>query len=443
MNSKLKKFLIIIFWVAVWAGIAAIVGHSIILAGPVDVIQSASQIIVKADFWLTIAYSFLHIAIGFFVACVLGCLFGILSYKFKTVYEFIHPLMQLMKSAPIVCFIVLLLVWFSEFYVDIVTVIIAVTPVFFFAIYESCNSRNQDTYNILKLYKVSPLLIWRIFEWPSALPYFNQAAKTGIGLSWKSAVTAQMIGAVAYTIGQGVYVSKLQLDSAQLLLWMFVVVILAWVCEKIILAVIKYLSKISKDKSFKIKQDFEVDKPCANLFVTDISKSYENKQVLDNFTFKFEAGKHYLISGHTGSGKTTLINIILGLIEPDHGEVFIDEYKPRTFSASFQVNTLIEHLTVNQNISIVSGKQYSSNLIDGNLFTKDLSGGMKRCAEIERAIISDSQIVILDEPFAGLDEKTKNEAIKFIQNRLNNRTLIIISHEEEDAKLLDCEIIKV
>ena len=165
--------------------------------------------------------------------------------------------------------------------------------------------------------------------------------------------------------------------------------------------------------------------------------------MLDNFTFKFEAGKHYLISGPTGSGKTTLINIILDLITPDHGEVFIDEYKPRTFSASFQVNTLIEHLTVNQNISIVSGKQYSSNLVDGDLLTKDLSGGMKRCAEIERAIISDSQIVILDEPFAGLDEKTKNRAIKFMQNKLNNRTLIIISHEEEDSKLLDCEIIKV
>lgn len=443
MNSKLKKFLIIIFWVAIWAGIAAIVGHSIILAGPVDVLQSASQIIIKIDFWVTIAYSFLHIAVGFFIACIIGCLFGVLSYKFKTIYEFIHPIMQLLKSAPLVCFIVLLLVWFSEFYVDIVTVIIAVTPVFFFAIYESCNSRNQDTYNILKLYKVSPLLIWRIFEWPSALPYFNQAAKTGIGLSWKSAVTAQMIGAVAYTIGQSVYVSKLQLDSAQLLLWMFVVVVLAWVCEKIILITIKYISKISKNKSFKINQNFEVDKPCANLFITDISKSYDNKQVLNNYTFKFESGKHYMITGPTGSGKTTLINIILGLTTPDHGEVFIDEYKPRTFSASFQVDTLIKHLTVNQNISIVSCKQYSSNLVDGNLYAKDLSGGMKRCAEIERAIVSDSQIVILDEPFTGLDDKTKHKAIEFIQNNLNNRTIIIISHEEEDAKLLNCEIVNI
>ena len=62
-----------------------------------------------------------------------------------------------MKTAPIVCFIVLLLVWVGVYLVDVVTVIIAVTPVFYFAIYEACKNRNRNIANMLKVYKVSSL----------------------------------------------------------------------------------------------------------------------------------------------------------------------------------------------------------------------------------------------------------------------------------------------
>lgn len=445
MRNKLKKVLIVIFWIALWAGIAAIISHPIILAGPIEVFNSASKIIITSDFWLTILISFLHIIIGFIIACILGTAFGILSYKFKTFYEFISPLMQLAKSAPIVCFIVLLLVWFGADIVDIITVIIAVTPVYFFAIYEACNNRNIKTHNMLKIYQVPYKLIFRVFEWPNALPYFNQATKTGIGLSWKSAVTAQMIGVVANTIGEGVYTSKMQLDSAQVLLWMFVVVILGWISEKIIISIIKFFTNKTyhKTKETKIKKYNEIDNPQANLIVANVTKSFGNKKVLNNFTQKIDSGSRILINGPTGSGKTTLINIILEIIKPDSGEIFIEQYKPRNFSVVFQENTLLDHLTVDENIYICSNKKSENNLVDGNILAKDLSGGMQRCAEIQRAIIADSQIVIMDEPFAGLDEITKSNAIEFINKNLNNRTLIIISHEQNDAKPLDCKVVKI
>lgn len=71
----------------------------------------------------------------------------------------------------------------------------------------------------------------------------------------------------------------------------------------------------------------------------------------------------------------------------------------------------------------------------------ELSGGMKRLVQIERAIIAKSQIVILDEPFTGLDEETKTKAIEYINNNLNNRILIISSHDTKDLKALKCEMI--
>ena len=146
----------------------------------------------------------------------------------------------------------------------------------------------------------------------------------------------------------------------------------------------------------------------AMIVVGNITKSYKNKKVLDNVTYKIDAGDRFALTGSTGSGKTTLINIILGIEDADSGEIFVKEYEPRTFSTVFQTNTLIENMTVKNNVEVISNNKIIGGLVDENLIASDLSGGMKRCAEIERAISADSQIVIMDEPFAGLDEKTKS-----------------------------------
>lgn len=442
MNKKLKKILIVIFWIVIWGLLALAIANPIILAGPIDVGKSLYENITNTDFWLTILSCFLRIGIGFAIACVLGCTLAYLSYKFKTFNDFVRPLIQLMKSAPIVCFIVLLLVWVGVFFVDVVTVIIAVVPVYYFAIYEACQNRNKDIANMLKVYKVPSVTKWRIFEWPSALPYFNQATQTGIGLSWKSGVTAQMIGAVGLTIGEKVFEAKLYLDSAQLLLWMFIVILLGWVCEKIIIAIIKAFTKSGQKKSLSVNHTNVEVTPAddAMIVVGNITKSYKNKKVLDNVTYKIDAGDRFALTGPTGSGKTTLINIILGIEDADSGEIFVKEYEPRTFSTVFQTNTLIDNMTVKNNVEVISKNKTIGGLVDKNLIAGDLSGGMKRCAEIERAISADSQIVIMDEPFAGLDDKTKDKAIAYIDKNLRGRTFLLITHDEEDAKKLRCLI---
>ena len=109
---------------------------------------------IEPFFWLTVGGSMLRILIGFIIACLSGCLLAIIGYRIPLVHDFISPVIQLMKSAPIVCIIVLLLVWFGVEIVDVVTVIIAVTPIFFFAIAEACQNRDKNIANMLKVHKV-------------------------------------------------------------------------------------------------------------------------------------------------------------------------------------------------------------------------------------------------------------------------------------------------
>lgn len=73
----------------------------------------------------------------------------------------------------------------------------------------------------------------------------------------------------------------------------------------------------------------------------------------------------------------------------------------------------------------------------------ELSGGMKRRVEIVRAVMAESDIVIMDEPFAGLDEVTKDNVINYIINNINNRIVIISTHDEEDVKKLRANVLFV
>lgn len=177
--------------------------------------------------------------------------------------------------------------------------------------------------------------------------------------------------------------------------------------------------------------------------VKNLCKSYEGRSVLENINLTFLDGGIYALMGASGRGKTTLLHILLGLIKPDGGT--ITGWEDKDFSAVFQENRLCEFLTAAENISIVQKEPASPeeiNAILAEILPKEsldqpvweYSGGMKRRAAIARALLSQSDILIMDEPFTGLDENTREHVIAFILKYRRGRTLIFSTHQEEDVK---------
>lgn len=198
------------------------------------------------------------------------------------------------------------------------------------------------------------------------------------------------------------------------------------------------------------------------LKLSDISKKYNDITVFDNANAEFTSSKITCIRGQSGAGKTTLLNIIMGVVKADKGMVeFVNDngqsVKPG-LSAVFQDCRLIEHLSPVINVKMVLKKNNSVGdvafavkgellkLLDKEALDKpcsELSGGMKRRVEIVRAVMAESDIVIMDEPFAGLDEVTKDSVINYIINNINNRIVIISTHDEEDIKKLRANVLFV
>ena len=108
---KVKKLLIILFWLVLWEVADRVVNNRIILCGPISIISSLINQITKSDFLSICGASFVRIALGFLLSFALGFLLAIAAYKFKLLKEFLEPVMTMLKTVPMVSFVIMLLIW--------------------------------------------------------------------------------------------------------------------------------------------------------------------------------------------------------------------------------------------------------------------------------------------------------------------------------------------
>ena len=183
--------------------------------------------------------------------------------------------------------------------------------------------------------------------------------------------------------------------------------------------------------------------------LTDINKSFGDKQVLENISMTFNKGIT-CIMGSSGRGKTTLAYIIAGLIPPDSGEVALSS--PTGISFMFQEDRLLEWENALQNVLFVTKARENLNrakelLTQAKLadsFYKKaskLSGGMKRRVCLCRALIADYDLLILDEPFKGLDAGIKPSIMEMVKQHTTGKTVICITHDPAEAEFLGGELI--
>ncbi len=184
------------------------------------------------------------------------------------------------------------------------------------------------------------------------------------------------------------------------------------------------------------------------LKLNNISKSYNNEQLFNNFNIEFEENKISCILGPSGLGKTTLVNMIAGIIKQDNGDIILAPNSE--FSYVFQEPRLLEWYNVYENIDIVLKRHYNPakrkqiieetiELVDlkdfSNYKISELSGGMAQRVSIARALAYPSNILILDEPFKGLDYKLAEDLTSKLKIILSNnkRTVIYITHDIDQA----------
>jgi NitT/TauT family transport system ATP-binding protein len=174
-----------------------------------------------------------------------------------------------------------------------------------------------------------------------------------------------------------------------------------------------------------------------------VSHRFGADVVLDAVDLDLDEGRVTALTGPNGCGKTTLSRFLLGLAVPDAGEVRgIDGLRR---AAVFQDNRLCEQLSAVGNVRLVlprstpvgavAAELRSAGLDDALLRkpVRDLSGGQRRRVAIVRAVLADADLLVLDEPFTGLDARGKVHAMTWVRERCAGRTTLLITHDLSEA----------
>ncbi len=177
--------------------------------------------------------------------------------------------------------------------------------------------------------------------------------------------------------------------------------------------------------------------------------------MLRPISFEVGAGEHVLVTGASGSGKTTLLSLIAGLSEPTGGTVTLtgeegDPENTGVCSMLFQENRLLPELSAVRNIQVVLPKHYAGRgnesreplekvirdhlgrLLPGVSRDKpaaELSGGEKRRVALVRAVLAPGEVLLLDEPFTGLDDASIRNVKEYIRQETEGRTVLLTDHE--------------
>jgi len=184
-----------------------------------------------------------------------------------------------------------------------------------------------------------------------------------------------------------------------------------------------------------------------NIEIKSLSKTFGEKIIFDKLDMVIPEGKVTAVLSPSGRGKTTLLRIITELDKDYTGEI---TGLPDKISVLFQEDRLFPHLNAVDNVLACSSpdvtRQDVTDIFDKlgleNIPSEPitvLSGGMKRRVSLARALLADCSMLILDEPFKGLDDANRRRVASTVLEYANGRTVMLFAHEKNEGELLLAE----
>lgn len=466
LNNMLRKMAVILFWLLLWQLLALCVDNEILMVTPLGALKRFCELCFGGVFWKSMFASLGRIGAGFLLGALTGLVLAVLGSRFTLLRDVLSPFMTLCKTVPVASFVVLLLIWWGSAYLAVAICFLIVLPNIYISTLEGIAAADKKLLEMARVFRMPHwnrvMYIYR----PALRPFLNSSLKLSLGMCWKSGVAAEVIGTPANSIGEQLYFSKIHLDTAGVFAWTAVIILLSIGFERLILWLaegifawepacrqreagqrcrkIRYeklrndglqkdgdrkknrKSGTRSDKSnLKKKQDTGIE-------VNSLVKKYNHQLILDNLSTTYMPGETYYLTSPSGSGKTTLMRILCGLEQLDGGSV----QASGQFSVMFQEDRLCEEYSAVRNVELVTGSRETARTALEQLLEADsldkpcgqLSGGMKRRVALVRAMEADSDYLLLDEPFTGMDEETKARAEKYIKEKQQGRILIIATH---------------
>lgn len=472
-----ERIAAIIVAILLWQLLAMKLDQKLLLAAPVDVAKSLGVLVKSQEFYSAVAYSMGRILFGLLIGAAVGTACALLAGRWHFMEVFFWPYFSAMKATPVASVVILCLVWLSSRRLSVFIVFLVVTPVIYTNILAGIKNLDLKMKDMARVFGINGLRRLLYVYLPELKTYIIAAFTLATGMAFKAGIAAEVIGTPGGSVGKMLYNAKVYLETSELFAWTLVIIVLSVVVEQVILKLVKWMFAglqrhvVGGNASCDVKVDegkeIHVDASGAAIDLSNVCFSYNKGAgtgIINDLSLHIPAGDRVCIMAPSGTGKTTLLNLLTGGLKPDSGSVSFevdtgdgikdtDGHESVNISMVFQEDRLCSEYTAAYNIALgLKRGDRKTDLIQShleqlgmgeNIFTdvKELSGGMKRRVAIVRAVMSPSSVLILDEPFASLDEELKDRTAEYIIENLNGRTLVVVSHDEKDAERLNARIL--
>lgn len=465
------------FWLAIWQLAAVALGSELLLPGPVAVLARLVEMVPQPAFWARVGFSLVRIAGGFALGAACGAVGAFAAARWRVVEELLAPLMALAKSVPVASITVLALIWLRAANLAVLVVLLVVLPIVYENILQGLRATDGKLEEAARLYHVPPVRRLRFLVMPTLFPYLSTALALGLSTAWKAGVAAEVIGIPAGSLGEAIYDTKVYFDTPALFAVTLAVVLASAACTAALRRVLAWIEPLTcgrAGRAGRIERATTAESPVGNALATGapaaqnaehrlcierLSKAFGGAPVLNGVTFTARSGEPICLMAPSGSGKTTLLRIIAGLETADDGSVVFGDPCDRKplprVAVSFQDDRLADQASALANARIglpaespawaeAPGLLQALGIGERQLAPAGTcSGGERRRIGLARALLTPHEILLLDEPFNGLDTATREHVAAIIRERERGRIVIMASHDKRDAELIGARIVHV
>ena len=432
-----------LFWLGLWQILYQAVDQEILIPSPVSVFLRLGELIGTAAFWQTTLFSLWNVLRGLFWGTAAGVLAAVLISVSPIMACLLRPVLAAAKATPVASFIILALVWISRASVPSFIGGLIVSPVVCGNVAQGLRETDPELLEKAQVFRVSR---WRTFLYvvlPGVFPYFLSAMVTSLGLAWKAGIAAEVLCTPKMAIGTQLYNAKIYIETTDLFAWTFVVVLLSLLLE---FAFVRFTRRFSLRIPLRAKKSKAKPAESTELHpLPPLTKHFGERLVLDHFTLPVEAGRVTALLGPSGEGKTTCLRIWAGLETDDNGVT-----GKENCAFLFQENRLLPGRTARENILFIRPDADADGLLEwveltdsADLPVEQLSGGMKRRVALAAMLAAPAPLVLLDEPFQGLDPALRDRVAKRVFEALRGSAVILVTHDPKEAQMFADEIVQM
>lgn len=242
-KSIIYKTVAVLLALIAWQAASVLLGSEILLVSPVKALSRMITLFGEKDFFSTLLFTFLRIAVGFFGGLTLGIILASLAGRYKAVEYLLWPYMITVKSVPVASFVIIALLWFSSSWLSSFVSFLIVLPIIYTNLLSGIRATDKRLLEMADVLRMPTVNRFRFVYFPSVKPFLLSGCKLSVGLAWKAGVAAELIGIPEGSVGEKLYFSKLFLDTADMIAWTVVIIIVSVVFEKLFMFA---LTKISE-----------------------------------------------------------------------------------------------------------------------------------------------------------------------------------------------------